>query len=612
MNLVYLRICLLIWLSAVLSGGLKAQTNDWDQESNQEQALLEVLTSNATPDQKALACKNLAIVGTDRSVPELAKLLPNPELNSWALIALEAIPGEQAELALRDSLKQLNGLCLVGVINSIGVRRDSGAAELLSTQLASDQALVVDAAASALGQIGNLACAEILIRTLRSSNATTRSAAAEGCIVCAERLLSAGETGKAEALYNDVRLAKVPPQRILEATRALVLLQGEAGMPLLLETLRADEKEFLLALQVIRELPDDMNLQALIDELPKMPPAQTALLIHALADRSDKSVLPVLKSYAESGAGEVRVAAIESLGRAGDESCLDVLLAVSQNEDEQVSQLATDALVMLPGAKTNELIAEQLAHSSGAKLASLLRAVGARRISAVESVMTATDSKEPKVRAAALYAAGETIAFEQLEWLLKLADAPTHRAEQAAVWQALKTACVRMPNRDDCAKLINQSLDRMSDGTGVQLLEILASMGGPEALGALNRAGQGKRIALQDAATRLLGTWNGVDAGPVLLKLADSLTNEKFRVRAARGYVGLIRKFDMPNDQRVAMCRSALAVCTRPADRKLLMDVMKLYPSHEMVKFAESIGHEPDFQNFAEEIRQLLDSQKRR
>ena len=48
----------------------------------QEPLLLAVLRSDAAAAEKALACKNLAIYGSGRAVPELAKLLPDPQLSS--------------------------------------------------------------------------------------------------------------------------------------------------------------------------------------------------------------------------------------------------------------------------------------------------------------------------------------------------------------------------------------------------------------------------------------------------------------------------------------------------------------------------------------------------
>ena len=49
----------------------------------QERPLLDVLQSDASPAEKAITCKQLAVYGTAESVPALAALLPDPELASW-------------------------------------------------------------------------------------------------------------------------------------------------------------------------------------------------------------------------------------------------------------------------------------------------------------------------------------------------------------------------------------------------------------------------------------------------------------------------------------------------------------------------------------------------
>ncbi|MGD9648438.1 MAG: hypothetical protein AB7U73_22195, partial [Pirellulales bacterium] len=103
-----------------------------DQKSEAE--LIETLRS-AAPAEKALACKHLATLGSKAAVPELAKLLADEQLASWARIALEAIPDPAADEALRAAVGELQGKLLVGTINSIAVRRDPEAVELLASRL---------------------------------------------------------------------------------------------------------------------------------------------------------------------------------------------------------------------------------------------------------------------------------------------------------------------------------------------------------------------------------------------------------------------------------------------------------------------------------------------
>ena len=156
-----------ITLTALFLGSMLARTSavaDGPAASpEKESELLTVLRSEAPAADKAIACKQLAIYGSGVAVADLAKLLPDPQLSSWARIALEAIPGPEADEALRSAAESLQGRLLVGMINSIGVRRDANSVAPLTAKLKDSDAEVASAAAVALGRIGN-ADASIALR----------------------------------------------------------------------------------------------------------------------------------------------------------------------------------------------------------------------------------------------------------------------------------------------------------------------------------------------------------------------------------------------------------------------------------------------------------------
>ena len=110
--------------------------------------------------------------------------------------------------------ESLKGRLLVGTINSIGVRRDAGAVEPLTGHLKDQDADVASAAAVALGRIGNAAATKALRESLAGAPAKVRSAVAEGCILCAERLLADGKDSEAAEIYDEVRKADVPKQKV--------------------------------------------------------------------------------------------------------------------------------------------------------------------------------------------------------------------------------------------------------------------------------------------------------------------------------------------------------------------------------------------------------------
>ena len=171
----------IVFLAALTTAVTASLRADEPNTSNdKEKTLLAVLRSDASPSEKAIACKKLAIDGSNEAVPDLAKLLSDPQLSSWARIALEVIPGEDAKKALRDAAKSLNGKLLVGMINSIGVRRDAKAVDSLTTRLQDNDTEVASAAAIALGRIGDAAATQSLRQALATVPANVRSAVAEG------------------------------------------------------------------------------------------------------------------------------------------------------------------------------------------------------------------------------------------------------------------------------------------------------------------------------------------------------------------------------------------------------------------------------------------------
>ncbi|TWU51580.1 HEAT repeat domain-containing protein [Rubripirellula reticaptiva] len=587
---------LLTLMVAVAFGADKRAFSDETQASAspKEQALLAVLRSESAGAEKAITCKNLAIYGSSASVAELAKLLPDPQLASWARIALEVIPGPAADQALLAATDELDGLLLVGTINSIGVRRDANAVEKLAALLQDSDTEVASAAAVALGLIGDAAAGKSLRQALAAAPADVRSAIAEGCVLCAERFLADGNAEEAIATYDEVRKADVPGQRVLEATRGAILARGQDGIPLLIEQFRSPEKAmFQLALGTAREFPGDRIDQALADEMVKSAPGRAALIVHAMADRPNTVVLAAITKAAQHGDKQVRVAAIDALQRVGDESCLAALLEIAVDSDADLAQAARETLASLPGDKVDSQLVSQLASAPRESSALLIELIGKRRIDAVAEVLEFADDSDSKVRHAALVALGETVSLKRLPVLVDRMIEPKYSEDAAVAQQALKVASVRMPDREACSAELAMAVEQSPAAAKTSLLEILSEVGGTTALQTLASAAKSDDPQLQDTASRLLGKWNGVDAAPVLLDLAENAPAEKYQVRALRGYIGLARKFAMPEPQRVEMCRNAMDATQRLPEQELALDVLKLHPSHAALRLAIDAMQKP-------------------
>ena len=573
----------------LLSSASAWAADDPTASASKEQDLIAILRSEAPGAEKAIACKQLAIHGSSAAVADLAKLLPDEQLSSWARTALEAIPGPDADAALRAASESLEGRLLIGMINSIGVRRDAGSVEALAKRLSDKDTQVAIAAAVALGRIGNAEATGLLTKALGTAPAETRTGVAEGCVLCAERLMAEGKFAESAAIYDQVRSSEVHQQRIVEATRGAILARQADGLPLLLEHLKSSNKVlFNVALMTAREFPGTDVDKALAAELGTATPERAALILQAMADRPKTVVLAAVLKAAEQGPAVVRLSAIDALGRVGDASCLPSLLQIAIEPEADLAQAAKATLANLSGDKIDAQIVAMLPEAKGATYPLLLQLVGSRRISATPQLQKALTHADPAVRSAALVALGETVDLQDLSVLVSQVVAAPHPEDAPVAQKALKAASIRMKDREACAAELATAIEQSkSVATKGVLLDILGAMGGPKALATLGAAAGSKDTQLQDISSRLLGEWMTEDAAPVLLDLAKAPGNQ-YQIRALRGYIRIARQFVLPEAQRVEMCQKAFEAARQPAEKKLVLDVLKRYPSVETLKQAVS------------------------
>jgi HEAT repeat protein len=589
----------------LLLAGATAQAADISKSTN-EGELIDALRSAEKPD-KAMACKRLAVYGSKQAVPELAKLLADEELSSWSRIALEAIPGPEADEALRKALDAVYGRLLVGTINSIGVRRDAAAVEPLLRRLKDQDAEVAAAAAVALGKIGNAAATQALRRSLAGTSGSVRSAVAEGCILCAERLVAENKHADAANLYDEVRKADVPKQRVLEATRGAILARKSEGIPLLVEHLKSTDRGlFQIALMTARELPGRGVADALAAELAGATPERAALLLFAIADRRERELPSAVVQAAKSGPKQVRTAAIGVIGHLGDASSLPTLLAIAIEDDAELARSAKAALTSLPGKNIDAEISARLRKAEGKTLAALAELVGQRRIDASDELVKSLEHSDAAIRRAVLTALGETADRDQLAVLVKQVVEPKHKDDAEVAQRALRAAAVRMADREATAAELAAALAKAPAGAKSHLLETLGAMGGPKALETLATTAKTGNDQLQDTATRVLGEWMSADAGPALLDVAKNVDSDKYQVRALRGYIRLARQFEMSDQERAERCEKALAAAKRIDEQKLVLQVLERYPSVDTLKVAVKAQETPELEEEAANVASAI------
>ena len=207
-------------LLAPIEDAVAAAHGNAETQKKLEVFLISALKSDISRDAKDYVCRKLAIVGTAASVPTLAPLLTDEKHSHMARFALESMPAAEAGQALRDALSKTSGNLQIGVISSIGARRDAASVPALAQLIKDSNASIARAAATALGDIGNSEAAQALQSAKPSAEA--QQAVVDAQLACAEALLAANNAAQARKIYQSLAGGDQAKLIRLAATRGML------------------------------------------------------------------------------------------------------------------------------------------------------------------------------------------------------------------------------------------------------------------------------------------------------------------------------------------------------------------------------------------------------
>ena len=556
------------------------------QDLPDEAAAIAVLSKSDAPwlDKQA-ACRGLRLKGTAQSVPALAALLPDKELSHMARHALEPMPCPEAGQALRDALAKTDGMPKVGVIISLGVRRDAAAVSLLIPLLKDANVDVARAASGALGRIGTPEAAKALLDFRSAAPDPVRPALGEGMLAAGERLTQDGKGDQAVPIYQELLAQGWPVYVRMGAFRGLAYAQPAKAPQQLIEALGGNEPRFRdLAAQIISETSGADTTKTYADALPKLPASGQAALLRGLAGRKDAAARPVVAEAVKNADKSVKLAAVKALAVLGGAADVPALSALLAAEDPNIASAANAALMTLQGADVNAGIAAAVVPGAPtAARAQLLDILVDRKADqALPLAVKGLTDAEMSARIAALHALVPLGTKEQVPAVLAILAKATDETERTAVEKALGAIGSRAG--DDVLPLVLEATKSASIESRVVLLHVLARIGGPKALDAVLAALADANAQISDEAVRVLSEWPTLDAVPHLLKLAQdgvpSARGVSRQVLGLRGYVRLAGIEPSP-EAKAKMLTTAMPLAKRPDEKKLVLGAWGTLPTEQ-------------------------------
>ena len=592
-----------VTLGLLAAGALWAQ--EYGPQSKEEAAkLLAVVKSDADLHAKFEACRKLSVIGGPEVVADLAAMLGDEKLSHMIRYALEPNPSPAVDDAFRDALGKLKGMELVGVINSIGVRRDAKAVDALIKLLKDSDVAVACAAATSLGRIATDEAASALAAARSPAAAQPLSlAVVDGSLDIAGQWARAGKTPEAVKIYEAFRGGDWPRHVRAAALAGLLDAQLDGAADLIARTL-GDNDPVLRAMAISRvaSLKGQGVTARLAGQLPKLPADCQALLIAALADRGDKAATPALIKASSGESTDVRLAAIKALGKVGDAACVGLLVGAVTSAQPAEQQAAADSLRILGGEGVDAAIVKAMAAASAQPRAVLIEVLADRKATSVtpELLILARD-KEPGVQVAAIKALGRLATPADLPALIKLLIDADSDAAKAEAQRTVVLVSRRIPDQAAQADAVLAALKSAGSAKAkLTLLEAAGGIGGAKALDMVKADLSDSDTAVYDAAARALANWPDATAVDSILALLAKTDNLNHRVLLLRGAVRLLGLAGRPAAKTIAIYRDLLGAAGSPADKKLVLAGLGAMDDPAALKVVETVLAEPAVKGEAE------------
>ena len=558
-----------------------------------ERKLLTVLNDpKATPPAKQFVLRTLSRVGSGASVGSVAPYLLDDKLTHMARYVLQPIADESAAAALRDAVGKTSGKNRVGLVSSLGDRRDPKAVEVLAPLTQDADAATAVAAIQALGDIGTPEAARALASAQTKVSDAHTPLARQALVTAARRLARQGATADALAVYQSLTRAPEPEIRAA-AVEGLINTQPIAtSADLIIKTSTSDDalpREAALA--AVSSGHIELR-RAVASRLASMTAAQQLALLPVVTSRDIDTSAFVNATLNKTDADPpLRVVAIESSLSQGARTDLPRLVSIAADGSEAEKRAAREVLRRIDYPGANQKLIEMARNQQGASKAAATRALVDRGTEDVMPVLIELISGNDDAAGEAAQGLANIGTPAQLPKLVEVLFSAQSDAHRQAAARAINSIASKTYDKSAAAAVILPALSKADSAEQRKLLiPTLSRLGTLDALTAVRRhISEEKDPAVQSDAVRELAAWPTLAAAPHLLELAKSAQNPTHRVLALQGFIRLVRDAKtQPAPERLAMLKDAIAAAQRPDEKRQAISALAEIPSAESLALLQS------------------------
>lgn len=543
-------------LSEIESRVAASQSSTADRASMRRGLAWLAASPESSFDAKLFACRQLAVIGTPDEVPAVAVLLTEDKTADAARIALENIPGREATGALIRAIPPSSGDKLVGIINSLGIRRDPAAIEPIVLTMGDADLELFTAGTEALANIGNRKAARILSNIRNAQTGEKREAATDALLRCADGLLAERDSRTATEIYKRCLSPEDPVNIRSAALRGFVQSAPEDAVAAIASALQDENPKLRRqAAQLVRVPAGSEATLAFTALLPKLDTLTQVQVLNALGDRKDPAASPSVVALLESDDEEVRIAALQTLGRLGDPTTVGVLATHAAGDNDATARAARTALATITtdraGAIESEMVQLLQSSTEAEAQAAIARALADRKATfTVPALLKGIHQDKAAVRRACFLALADLADERHIEELARAASTEIDSDARDEAAQAVVAVARRAEQPEaQSAKVLKLLQTTGNPRERAALLGIAGKIGGPDSLRTLLASLEDSNVEIRRAAVSALGQWESDAPADRLLIEAQGDAAPEIRRLAWEGYARLIA---LPSDRSEA------------------------------------------------------------
>ena len=503
----------------------------------------------------------------------LAPMLSDLAKVDYARLALDRVPGDSVDALYLTALPKATGRVRLALIESAATRGLTAAVPQLTSGLNDADPAVAADCARALGRIGGPAA----LAALESAKQPLAPVVLNARLAAAAKVDPAAVVRTAGEIYRNT--AAPLPQRSA-ALRQLINANPAEAVEEIHSALTGTEPSFhAVAIQAVATLSVPGSSAGLANRLGSYAPTVQFSLMAALGTRGDAGAIPGLLKALEGTDAEVRLAAIESLGRLPGSTEVAQRLALLATGSGAEAKAAFASLARLNGPGLDDFIRAGAGSDSNPALQLVfVQQLAARnQTEAVPFLLGLRGSPVEALRLEALDSLRAIAASRDQRALIYWAVGTSSPAEQTRAVRALITNILRDGDVATRADTLIATINAGDAPARLVLLPVLSRVAGPPALATAGALAVDANEAVATAATAELTRWPDATALPTLVDLAVGTPLESVRTAAVQGAARfLARSPGQSATQRSAQARKLLGLPVGLREKLALLNVLSL------------------------------------